>query len=235
MLIEEGFSRVIIPHRDPNPNVSGDGVRLLKRAGIKVTNGILPDEAADLNQVYIKNQTKVLPYVSVKVAMTFDGQMADANGTSKWITGDKARSEVHDLRLKCDALAVGAKTIDKDNPSLNARPPRGKFQPRKVVIFGRPKKLSLRSKVIKANGPGNVIVVTESAKSNTRWTELNPAKTLKGTLKKLYMQHGICHLLVEGGPRLASSFLGDGVTDELVIYLGKGILGGSGKFRLGNS
>ena len=146
LLIKEGFKRVIIPFLDPNPQVCGDGVKKLKRAGIRVSQGVLENEATLMDQAYIKNQTCGLPYVTLKLAMTFDGRMSDDLGVSKWITGKEARKEVHLIRLHTDAIAVGKYTAEKDDPSLNARPPQLKPVARKVVIFGRPVSLSRSSR-----------------------------------------------------------------------------------------
>jgi diaminohydroxyphosphoribosylaminopyrimidine deaminase/5-amino-6-(5-phosphoribosylamino)uracil reductase len=218
LLIEKKFKRAVIAHLDPNPKVSGKGVRQLRSAGIKVNVGLQKKEAESLNQAFIKNQQTKLPYVTIKLATTFDGKTADDYGVSHWITSEAARKRVHLERAEADAIAVGRKTIDRDDPSLNVRIG-SKRSARKVVIFGRPKKAFHLLKAVKANGDHNVFNVTTST-------------SLKQTLRHLY-RHGISHLFVEGGANLASAFLKSGLVDRLLLFQGKGLLGGKGSHMVG--
>ncbi|MDR2714667.1 MAG: bifunctional diaminohydroxyphosphoribosylaminopyrimidine deaminase/5-amino-6-(5-phosphoribosylamino)uracil reductase RibD [Coriobacteriales bacterium] len=120
-LIEHGISKVVIGSVDPNPQVAGKGIRLLKDAGIEVVSGFLQAECDELNQIffhYIKTKT---PYVLLKYAMTLDGKIATHTGASKWITGEAARAEVHQLRGRYGGIMVGIGTVLADNPLLNGR------------------------------------------------------------------------------------------------------------------
>jgi len=222
LLIKKKFKKVWISHLDPNPAVRGKGLAALKKAGLKVNLGLLEEVTELINQPYIKNQTKKLPYVTLKMATTFDGKMADDHGKSKWITNSAARMDAHWLRAKVDAIAVGKNTIEADNPSLNVRLSNLDPIPRKIVIFGRPKNFSKSLKLVKANGIDRVIILDDKKRD------------LSKILSELYSQHGICHLLIEGGPHLSGRFLREGLADEVVLYLGMGFLGGSGTYSLGH-
>src|SRR5207253_2519297 len=106
LLLEKKFMRIWIAHRDPNPKVRGKAIEALRKAKIDVKVGLLAEEATIFNQPFIKNQTKRLPYVTLKLASTFDGKMADASGHSQWITTPAARIDSHHLRLHADAIGV---------------------------------------------------------------------------------------------------------------------------------
>ena len=103
---------------DPNPRVSGKGIRELRKAGIETESGIMGKEAKKLNEAFIKFITKKEPFVILKVAQSLDGKIAISGGESRWITGKKARKHVHELRNEVDAVLVGIGTVRKDNPSL---------------------------------------------------------------------------------------------------------------------
>jgi diaminohydroxyphosphoribosylaminopyrimidine deaminase/5-amino-6-(5-phosphoribosylamino)uracil reductase len=219
LLIEKKFKKIWIAHLDPNPKVSGRGVRALRKSGIQVEVGLLSSEAESINQAFVKNQKLRLPYVTLKIATTFDGKMADVFGTSKWITGESSRAEVHRLRAEADAIGVGKNTINSDNPSLNIRVG-GKTFPRKVIIFGRPKTPLTKLKASRANGLENILQIASK-------------EPLRKILRSLYRDHQISHLFVEGGPSLSSQLLIDGLVDKLLIFQGKGILGGKSPYVLG--
>lgn len=185
--------------------------------------GLLKEQSELINQAFIKNQTQKLPYITLKIATTFDGKMADDFSKSKWITSDLARADVHVLRRQVDSIGVGSRTVSIDRPHLNARV-KNKKDPKKIVIFGKLKAPSALKNIIHANGAENVIQLPSSKASG-----------LKNQIRSLYNKMGICHLMIEGGPRLASSFLKAGLVDELVIYQGRGILGGLGAHSIGRA
>ncbi|MBI5300086.1 MAG: bifunctional diaminohydroxyphosphoribosylaminopyrimidine deaminase/5-amino-6-(5-phosphoribosylamino)uracil reductase RibD [Deltaproteobacteria bacterium] len=225
-ILAAGFRRVVVGTLDPNPKVSGKGVRHLRgggyrkgsdtsaRRGVSVTTGILEKECRDLNFAYNKWIKTGLPFVTLKVASTLDGKIADASGNSKWITGEKSRRLVHQMRSEVDAILVGAGTARKDNPLLNVRLPRyiGK-QPMAVVVAGK-KPLSKNLKLFKVK---NRTVVIEQNKKG--------CVDLKALLKKLG-KIGVTHLMVEGGGAIFSSFLKEKLTDRLCLFLAPKLLGG---------
>jgi len=132
-ILDVGIKNIYAAMEDPNPKISGSGFDILRKAGINVTVGIMEDKAKKLNERYIKYISTGVPWVTLKVAQTLDGRIADINGSSKWITSEASRKEVHKLRASHDAVLVGAGTVIKDNPSLDVRHVNGK-QPVKIII-----------------------------------------------------------------------------------------------------
>ena len=116
-LIEAEVGEVVIGARDPNPLVSGRGVRHLRAAGIEVREGVMRERCEALHAPFFKWITHGRPWVSLKGAMTLDGCLATATGHSRWITGVEARTHVHQLRAQVDALMVGGETARRDRPA----------------------------------------------------------------------------------------------------------------------
>ena len=215
-LLKKNIQRVVVAQLDPNPNVSGRGIRLLKKAGVFVEHGILRDEAERHNQPYLKNFRSKLPYVSLKIAMTFDGKMADDFSGSKWISGENSRELVHLLRSKVDAIGIGKRTAEIDRPRLSVRLKDGSTPKEKpVVVFGTPPASWAKKK------------------------EKNPLIIVRGdtrtALLELKKQHGLYHILIEGGPRLASGLLKEGLIDEAHLFYGRGFMLGRGKNTLSSA
>lgn len=136
LIIERGIKRVVIGMRDVNPIVNG--IDKLKNAGIEVVEGILEDECRELNEIFIKNQTKHLPFIAIKTATTLDGKIATSNGSSKWITSAKAREEVKKIRNRYDAIMTTSSTILADNPAMEHR---------KKIILDRELKINRNFKI----------------------------------------------------------------------------------------
>lgn len=118
LIIERGLSKVVIGMRDVNPIVAGNGIRKLKDAGIEVIENVLEAECKKLNEVFIKNMTRHKTFITIKTAATLDGKIATYNGSSKWITSEKAREEVKNIRNRYDALLTTSATVLADNPSM---------------------------------------------------------------------------------------------------------------------
>ena len=206
-LIAAGLRTVVIGTRDPNPLVSGKGIRTLRKAGIRIKTGVLEKECRELNRFFfhwIKHQR---PFVILKAGLSLDGKIATAKGESKWITSESSRLHGHALRSQVDAILVGAGTIKKDRPQLTARLPghRNIRQP-KVVILSR-KKL--------ADIPENTV-------------RIDNGRNLPRLLNELGRQ-GMTSLLVEGGAKVASSFLKAGLVDQIVACIAPKILGGGAR------
>lgn len=214
LLIEKKFKKIHIALKDPNPQVCGKGIQALRAAGLKVELGLMKKEAQALNQAFIKNQSLQQTYVSAKIAMSFDGKMALDNGQSKWITSEKSRKEVRQLRARHQFIGVGKNTVERDDPRLNIRLGDKKSAPSRVIVFGKPKNWK-RAQLHKLN-------------SEVRLVE----KDHKHLLSKLY-EEGVCEILLEGGPRLFSTWLKRGWVDRLHMYLGRGFMGGSGRYSPG--
>src|SRR4051812_10645340 len=120
-IIARGIREVVVAAIDPNPAHSAKGLKLLKRAGMKVTSGVLEREATRLNEAFNHWIVERTPFVTVKAAMTLDGKVATSSGESKWITGAKARACAMHLRQGSDAILVGVNTVIADNPALTVR------------------------------------------------------------------------------------------------------------------
>ena len=207
-LLTAGVARVVYAQADPHAIAAG-GADRLRSAGIDVEGGLLAQEAAALNEAWTHAVTTGRPFVTWKVAATLDGRVSAADGTSRWISGEAARAEVHLWRRRCDAIAVGTGTALADDPQLTARDAAGalvEHQPLRVVVGLSD--LPASARVLDASAP--------SLHLRTR----DPAEVL-ATLAQLEVRH----LLLEGGPRLAAAFLSAGLVDEVVWYVAPVLLG----------
>ena len=120
-IISAGISNVYVAMKDPNPLVNGLGIDYLKNNGIRVTSGIMEEEAKQLNVGFINRMKSSRPYVRSKIAISLDGKTSLSNGKSKWITSEASREDVQKWRLKSCAILTGKGTVNSDNPSLNIR------------------------------------------------------------------------------------------------------------------
>lgn len=242
-IINSGIKKVFIAMEDPNPKVSGKGIEELEKNGIEVISGILEDKAKRLNEAYIKYITTRMPFVILKTAMTLDGKIATPEGQSKWITGQKARKMVHQMRSSVDAILTAVGTVKADNPELTTRirgqrteDRRQTKQPIRIVI-DPDLETPLDYKVF--NVPPETIVITRSQKSGFRSQK---KKTLidKGIkiieyegervdlrwLMKRLGEMEIMSLMIEGGSSLNAYALQDGIVDKLVFFIAPKIIGG---------
>ncbi|MDR2431546.1 MAG: bifunctional diaminohydroxyphosphoribosylaminopyrimidine deaminase/5-amino-6-(5-phosphoribosylamino)uracil reductase RibD [Candidatus Margulisbacteria bacterium] len=209
LIIEAGIKKVVFALRDPNPQVRRrDPVRLLRKAGVEVAYPCLESEARELNKIFLKNQTRNRPYITLKSAMTLDGRIADARGRSQWLTGEPARAAVHRLRLIYDAVLVGKNTVLKDNPRLNIRLPGIKKENYKIILGAR------------ADFPKNTNLLQDP-----RALFLGRNIKLKNALRALYQKHRICSVLVEGGQTVNTAFLKSGLVDEWQLFVAPKVLG----------
>jgi diaminohydroxyphosphoribosylaminopyrimidine deaminase/5-amino-6-(5-phosphoribosylamino)uracil reductase len=228
-VLASGVRRVVVGAIDPDRQVAGEGVHRLRAAGIDVQVGVPGVDAEELDPGYFHHRRTGRPFVTLKLATTLDGQVAGADGTSRWITSLEARHDAHLLRASSDAVLVGAGTALADDPELTVRiEAYDGPQPRPVVVTGRrglPPDLALlgRDPIILAprpvDLPGHVAVVPDAA------GELVDPTAALSELGRL----GIVDLLVEGGPTLAGSLWSAGLVDRLVIYLGARLAGGVGR------
>ncbi len=209
-LIAAGVSRVVFASQDPG-DVSGNGSQTLIDAGVEVISGVLVSEADRQSRVWLTSNRNKRTYVTLKWASSLDGRNAADDGTSQWISGPLSREHTHITRSQIDAIAVGTGTVMADNPELTARRPDGSYfehQPIRVVIGER--ELSPDSKIFNDKAP-TIHIQT---------------RNLGDALADLWAR-GVKHLLVEGGPTLASEFERENLVDEYQIYLAPVLLGGS--------
>jgi diaminohydroxyphosphoribosylaminopyrimidine deaminase / 5-amino-6-(5-phosphoribosylamino)uracil reductase len=236
---DAGVAQVVAAIRDPNPLVDGAGFRLLEESGVRITTGVLEDEAADLIAGFAKHVRTGLPFVTLKMAASLDGKTAASDGSSRWISGEAAREDVHRLRAAADAIVVGAGTAILDDPSLTVRLPgyRGR-QPLRVVVDGRGR-VDAVGKVFDDTAP--TMIATTSSVATDRWEswesegaevlELDPSTEHRVPLASLMEALGkrdVQNVLIEGGPTLAMSAVEEGVVDRLVLYLAPKLVGGAG-------
>ena len=230
-IIRAGVSEVVYSMRDPNPLVCGRGANRLKKAGVKVSSGLLRYEAELLNEVYIKYIRTGIPFVILKSAQTLDGRIAATCGDSKWITGSKARKMGHQLRALCDAVAIGSGTAMTDNPELTVRMVKGKNPYR--IILSHKADLPNTLKLFSENNDARTILATSAKNSNkikaknlTVWSIREEAGKLSliDFLEKAG-KFGITSIMVEGGATLATAFLKAGLVDKHYIFIAPKIIG----------
>jgi diaminohydroxyphosphoribosylaminopyrimidine deaminase / 5-amino-6-(5-phosphoribosylamino)uracil reductase len=231
-IIEAGVVRVVASLRDPFPAVRGKGLARLRRAGISTGVGLLRAEAARLNEEFLWWSVHRAPWVSLKLAMTLDGRIADTRGTSRWITSKDSRVYVHRLRLRHMAIAVGRGTLVADNPSLTVRHVRGGSPVR--FVFSTSGRVPTASTFVKTAREVRSIVVAGGDKPLKRirpsgvevwWTgERKPADMLHRFLAMAY-EDGIQSVLFEGGQGLAASLLEEQLVNRLYLFYGNKILG----------
>jgi diaminohydroxyphosphoribosylaminopyrimidine deaminase/5-amino-6-(5-phosphoribosylamino)uracil reductase len=232
-LIRAGVRRVVAALADPNPVAAGGAARL-RAAGIEVEIGLLADAAAAQNAVFLHRMRDASrPFVALKLATTMDAKIADANGNSRWISGEAARDYVHWLRAGFDAIAVGGVTARTDDPELTVR---GPLRPRVApvrVVFAADTDLPASLTLVRTAGEvPTVVFVGEAAPARrvesleASGVEVKRVGDLRTALAALRAR-GIGSLLVEGGGRLAGALLADRLVDRYYwmqspLWLGSG-------------
>jgi diaminohydroxyphosphoribosylaminopyrimidine deaminase / 5-amino-6-(5-phosphoribosylamino)uracil reductase len=236
-ILRAGIERVVIAASDPNPQVCGGGGERLREAGLRVESGLLGDEAAKLNQAYEKYVLQGKPLVTVKMAITADGKVAARGGSSKWITGEKARKMVHAMRRESDAVLVGRGTVEADDPQLTVRmvSMRGARPPVRVAVDSR-LSIPLDCRLAQGGEP-RVIIATTPASDKEKAAELMErgievmvlsgcgGRVDLGELVIALGERGVAQLLVEGGPSLAASFFEEELADRLALFIAPKVFG----------
>lgn len=245
-IIKNKIKRVVVGMVDPNPLVSGTGIEKLQNARIEVVSGVLEEEALYLNRFFIKYISKGLPYVVLKSAISIDGFTTAADGTSKWLTSQESRVEVHKLRSEIDAILVGKNTVLMDDPSLDARFVDGRAPVR--VVLDSNLELPADAEIFQTANEQKTIVCFYENPKNVDKAELLKSKNLilmsisktscgkldlAEILRKLAVEQNIASIFVEGGASVHSSFLENDFCDELHIFQAPIILG-AGKKAFGD-
>ena len=235
LIIETGIKKVIVGMVDPNPLVSGRGIKKLQDAGIEVITGVLEHECRQLNEIFIKNQTQKLPFITIKTATTLDGKIATSTGNSKWITDEASRNEVQKLRNKYDAILTSSSTVIKDNPSLTCRLINGRNPIR--IILDTNLSTSPNSNVYKDDGTKVYIVVSKTTLNSKIKTYPSNVEIIKCPLKnghidlneavKILYKKGIMSILIEAGGQLNKAFIEEKLPDKLIQFIAPKILGDS--------
>jgi len=233
-ILAAGVSRVAFAMEDPNPRVRGRGARRLREAGLAVHEGLMEDAARELNRGFSRWIVSGRPHVTLKLALSVDGQIAAAGGASRWITGEPARRVVHRMRSAADAILVGGGTARRDDPLLTARTRRGR-SPRRVILTTRPGAI-LRNRLLREGG-GEVLVACPAAIARREAERLRAlgAKVLPiparggrvraADLLDVLGAEGVTSLLVEGGGKTAGWLAAEGAVDRYVLFVAPLLLG----------
>ena len=192
-IIAAGITHVVSAIADPDTKVAGTGFAALRAAGADVTEGICADEVTQQLAPYLHHRRTGRPFVMVKMATTLDARTSIPDGP-RWLTGDVARTRVHQLRAESDAIVVGAGTVRADDPELTVRHVNGP-SPRRIVLSHNP--------------------IPENAKVHpcTVWSsELDELLNTLGA-------EGVIQLMVEGGPTVATAFHEQGLVNQYVFHV----------------
>ncbi len=237
-IIDSGIKRIVVAMKDPNPDVTGGGIDVLKKAGIQVTQGLCEKQAEKLNEIFIKYIRTGQPFVILKTAATLDGRIATHTGDSKWVTGEAARRFVHKIRHETDAIMVGIGTVKADNPSLTARLSGMKGRdPRRIILDTR-LSIPLDARLIQIKSDSDTIIVCgkSALKEKKEALRKKEVKIVEAgekdggidllNLMPILGDMGITSLLIEGGSRVVQSALNSRIIDKVLFFYAPKILGG---------
>lgn len=238
-LVEAKVGRVVAAMEDPNPEVSGRGLEILREAGIEVECGVLEDQATALNPGFIKRMKTGLPWVRIKSAMSLDGRTAMANGDSQWITCSESRQDVHRLRARSSCVLSGIGTVQADDPSLNVRLGDNQevIQPTRVIldplleILPSAKMFTLPGETLiyTSEGEGDDLEDLVAAGAQVEWIDGDSYTIdLEGVLRSLAEQ-GANEVMVEAGAVLSGAFVDAGLVDEMIIYVAPHLMGNAAR------
>ena len=238
-LIEAGVGHVVVAIKDDDPRVNGSGLQMLRSAGIKVTTGVLSEQAKYDHCGFILKTNESRPKVTLKLAASLDGRIATRIGDSQWITNERSREVVHLQRASHDAIMVGAGTVRKDNPRLTVRSIARSANPVRVLISDKinlPQESRLFAS-IKAHPTWIIHGVDAEKETKQVWTgagaKLLETKSISGNISiksalKNLASEGLTSVYCEGGSRLAACLLSNNLVDELIIFTAGIIIGDDG-------
>ncbi|WP_415886731.1 bifunctional diaminohydroxyphosphoribosylaminopyrimidine deaminase/5-amino-6-(5-phosphoribosylamino)uracil reductase RibD [Neptuniibacter sp. QD37_6] len=247
-LINAGVARVVAAMVDPNPQVAGRGITMLREAGIEATSGLLEESARALNPGFIKRMETGLPFVRVKSAISLDGRTAMASGESKWITGPAARGDVQKLRAQSSVILTGIGSILQDDSALTVREAQLNLpnvadvvqkQPLRVVLDSR-LQMPLTASILKQPGRTLIVTCSDDTISQNKLkgagsevlvmpADENGRVALLPLLRWLASEEQCNDLLVETGSVLAGAFVEQKLADELHVYMAMKLLGSQAK------
>ena len=216
MLIQHKVKKVVISNLDSNPLVSGNGIRKLREAGIDVTTGLLETEGRFLNRRFFSFMEKKRPHIILKWAETADGFIARENYESKWISNEYSRQLAHRWRSEEDAVMVGTRTAEYDNPMLNVRDWSGRNPVR--VVIDRDLRLNDQLNLFDRSQPTICYnLLREEEHENLMFVKLGTENFLEEMIHDLY-ERKIQSIVVEGGAQTFSTFIKNDWWDEARVF-----------------
>ena len=232
-IVKSGVSRVVIATEDPNPLVNRSGISELQQAGINVVIGPGQNEARAINRGFIKRVTTGLPWVTMKIATSLDGNTAMSSGESQWITSGSAREDAHRLRARSSAILTGVGTVLRDDPQMTARLSGIERQPLRVILDTN---LSTPPGAKILSNSAGVLIISPQAGENDIDNILPdsveivdcPLSCGRIDLKEVLLELGrreVNSVLLEAGAMLNGSMLSEGLVDEVVVYMSPDLLG----------
>lgn len=238
-IIQSGICRVVIGSSDPNPLVAGKGIQILRSHGIEVTTNVLKEQCDQLNQVFFHYIQTKTPYVVMKYAMTMDGKIATHTGKSKWITGEKAREQVHYDRHRYMGIMVGINTVLTDDPLLTCRIPHTKNPIR--IVCDTKLRIPHSAQIVQTAKEIPTIIATCCTDSEKQQPLLDSGCEIivtpmyNNTIDLCYLmkrlgEHKIDSILLEGGGTLNWSALQTGIVQKVQAYIAPKLFGGMGIF-----
>lgn len=232
-LLKAGIARLVAAMPDPNPQVAGKGLAILRDAGIQVDCGLLETEARALNPGFIQRMTEGRPFIRIKLAMSLDGRTALASGESRWLTSEAARTDVQRLRARSSAILTGSGTLLADNPSLNVRLPATTRQPVRVIL-DTALQTPATAKTLRLPGPVLICTAVADADAQSAVRAVGADIAVLPRAERGLDLHAVMGELarrecnevhVEAGPTLAGALLQADLADEIVIYIAPLLLG----------
>jgi diaminohydroxyphosphoribosylaminopyrimidine deaminase / 5-amino-6-(5-phosphoribosylamino)uracil reductase len=233
-IVQAGIKKVVIATLDPNPIVAGNGVKILEDAGIEVVTGVREQESIRMNEVFNKFIVKKQPFITMKAGVTLDGKVATHSFSSKWITSEEARLDVHHLRNQHMAILVGINTVLKDNPSLTTRIPNGRNPLR--VIMDSSLKIPMEANVITDQQAETWIFTSKKHDENKKqeledlgvrvFVTSNDTSVDPKEVVAILGEHLISSLFIEGGGTIHASFLENKLVDKVILYFAPKLVGG---------
>jgi diaminohydroxyphosphoribosylaminopyrimidine deaminase/5-amino-6-(5-phosphoribosylamino)uracil reductase len=234
-IINSGIKKVVIGMKDPNPKVSGRGIKILEDSGIEVVFGVLERKCENLNKIFRTNILKNKTHILIKMAQTLDGKISTINHSSKWITDTEARKFVHELRGKYDSVMVGSNTALEDNPKLDVRLVEGR-NPKRILVDSN-LIIPLDYQLVNDELIKNTYIFTSEKADKNKLNHLksigvnivelevkNNNISLKEVFDKLY-QFKIYSVMVEGGSKLVTQIIRENLYDEIMVFIAPKIIG----------
>ena len=238
-IIDAGVKRVVVAMKDPNPRVAGRGIRELRAAGIAVTVGVREADARQLNEAFAKWIRTKLPFVTLKTALTLDGQIAARAGSATWLTSEASREEVQRMRHESDALLTGIGTVVADDPRMTDRTRLPRRRPLLRAIVDSKLRMPVKSGILKSAKNDVLIFTTQSAdsakakalrKAGAEIVQVRPRGghvDLREVLREMGKREFL-NIILEAGSELNGATLAAGLVDKMVLFYAPKIMGGGG-------